>query len=45
MTLYSLEIPLVAVGYLGAAVTDLGPYPHHRSEVAMQLEVCHHPVE
>ena len=45
MTLYSLEIRLVAVGSLEVAVTNLGPYPDHRNDVAIQLEVRHHPVE
>ena len=45
MTLYSPEIRLVAVGSLEAAVINLGPYPHHQSDVAIQLEVRHHPVE
>ena len=38
VALYSLEIRLVAVGSPETAVTNLGPDPHHRSEVAILLE-------
>ena len=45
MTLYSLEVHLAVAGCLEMVVMNLGLYPHHQSDILIQLEVCHHPVK
>ena len=43
--LRSLETRPVAVGSLETAVKSLGPHPQDQSNVLMELEALHHPVE